>query len=529
MKLRHPAVMLPAICGAVYAGMAWWFLDSGVDAIDDAYISLRYARNLVRGEGLVFNPGEFVQGYTNFLWVMVQALLLKLGLPAIPAGCALGGMAGAAVVALTALWSSRRLAPGLVAAAVAPVLLVSNLGLVMWSMRGLETGLFTLLVLAGALIYLRQPPTAPLSLWMGFLFALAALTRPEGVLILGLTLTHMVGARLLSRRRILQQADFPALALFAGVLAAYAGWAAFYYGDILPNTFHAKVGGTLDSLPRGWEYLKKFGRYGTGLPLLALPLAVLPRRRLDHTRSYALMVLAGMGFYIAAVGGDVFPAYRFLVPVMPFLYLLVGDGVAAVESLLRRRLGEGGGLRREATPRLLVAGLLITMALATFKPSAAFAWREWRGGNRYTADMRMVGVWLREHEAPGTWIAVNPAGALPFESDLPAIDMLGLTDREIARTPVEGLGGGRLAGHEKGNGASVLRRRPAIILIGGVKLDSQPRSREWRPHGRSERELAANPNLYRDYRLEQQPMPDGRILTFLRLREGAGGQQGRQP
>ena len=93
----------------------------------------------------------------------------------------------------------------------------------------------------------------------------------------------------------------------------------------------------------------------------------------------------------------------------------------------------------------------------------------------------------------------------------------------IARTPLTSLGSGRLAGHEKGNGASVLRRRPEIILIGGVKLDRQVESTEWRPHGRSERELARDPELYRHYRLEQQLMPDGRILTYLRLREGDPG------
>ena len=37
---------------------------------DDAFISFRYARNLVDGQGLVFNPGEKVEGYSNFGWVL---------------------------------------------------------------------------------------------------------------------------------------------------------------------------------------------------------------------------------------------------------------------------------------------------------------------------------------------------------------------------------------------------------------------------------------------------------------------------
>ena len=80
---------------------------------------------------------------------------------------------------------------------------------------------------------------------------------------------------------------------------------------------------------------------------------------------------------------------------------------------------------------------------------------------------------------------MNPAGALPYESRLPAIDMLGLNDREIALTPVDRLGAGRLAGHEKGNGQSVFRRRPGVILFGGVKLESPPGEPSWTVHGRS--------------------------------------------
>ncbi len=508
-------------CLGLYLFMAAWFLLHGVEAIDDAYISLRYARNLVSGAGLVYNPGEFVQGYTNFLWVMIMAAVLALGLPAVPTLCALGGLAGAAVLVLTALWSFRRVAPGLqISAGVAPVLLVSNLGLVVWSLRGLETGLFTLLILSGGLLYLRRGPSASLSMPVALLFAMAALTRPEGVFAFTLTMGHLMLARLRERRPLLSREDVPGLALFLVVLCGYGGWAFWYYGDLLPNTFHAKVGGPLASLPRGLEYLWRFGRYGTGLPLLLIPLALLKRRRLDHTRSYAFMMTGGFVLYVASVGGDVFPAYRFLIPILPFFYLLAADGVAAVEERWRRRLdASGNGWAGEGLIRGTLALVLVVLALATFRPSSAFAWREWRGGNRYTRSMRMVGNWLRENEPQGTWIAVNPAGALPFEAGLPAIDMLGLTDREIARTPVSTLGMGRLAGHEKGNGASVLRRRPEVILIEGVKLDVDPSTREWNPHGRSEHEIARAPDLYRLYSLDQAAMPDGRTLTYLRRRE----------
>src|SRR5438046_1501989 len=46
---------------------------------DDAFITYRYAENLARGLGLVYNPGERVEGYSNFLWTLMMAVVVKLG------------------------------------------------------------------------------------------------------------------------------------------------------------------------------------------------------------------------------------------------------------------------------------------------------------------------------------------------------------------------------------------------------------------------------------------------------------------
>src|SRR6185295_18291193 len=47
--------------------------------VDDAYISFRYARNFSRGLGLVYNPGERIEGYTNFLWTVMLGIGIKVG------------------------------------------------------------------------------------------------------------------------------------------------------------------------------------------------------------------------------------------------------------------------------------------------------------------------------------------------------------------------------------------------------------------------------------------------------------------
>jgi hypothetical protein len=74
-----------------------------------------------------------------------------------------------------------------------------------------------------------------------------------------------------------------------------------------------------------------------------------------------------------------------------------------------------------------------------------------------------VGEWLASRLAPDATIAVNTAGAVPYFSRLPALDMLGLTDAQIARRPIYIVSEG-WAGHRRGWGKYALRRRPSAIL-----------------------------------------------------------------
>jgi len=156
-------------------------------AIDDAYISFRYAANLARGLGLVWNAGERVEGYTNFGWVMLLALASRLGLdlPRVSRLANLFLAAGLVAFALTFL--ARRSRRPLLAMALAGGVLAADGVLARWAQDGMETVLFTLLVFAGAALSapagMEEEAASP-SPWRGALvFALAALVRPEGALL----------------------------------------------------------------------------------------------------------------------------------------------------------------------------------------------------------------------------------------------------------------------------------------------------------------------------------------------------------
>ena len=70
-------------------------------------LSLRYPRHLAPGEGMVLPPGEYVEGYTSFIWTVLAAVFIGLRADAVTALSVIGGVSGVALVAVTVLLSAR--------------------------------------------------------------------------------------------------------------------------------------------------------------------------------------------------------------------------------------------------------------------------------------------------------------------------------------------------------------------------------------------------------------------------------------
>jgi hypothetical protein len=131
------------------------------------------------------------------------------------------------------------------------------------------------------------------------LFALAALTRPEGVLFFAIGWLVLV-ARVWTGRRTL-----PALlwysAVFAPIVGAHEAWRLSYYGQLLPNTFYAKVSGAWWS--QGLSYLRFFAKkHVLVVPLALVGLGLWRAPRFDAV--VTAVILALWGVYLAYVGGD---------------------------------------------------------------------------------------------------------------------------------------------------------------------------------------------------------------------------------
>ncbi len=453
-RLGLAALMTPV----TLAGLIWpsWLSD-------DAFISFRYAQNLALGHGLVYNVGERVEGYTNFLWTVMAAGVLRLGGDLVLWSHASGVLLGLLIVVGTYRVAEPLIGPpwGLVAA----LLTGTSQSLLLYTARGagLETGLFTLLALAGGGAYLARERLGTRALIVaGLAFGLAALTRPEGLLLFALTALH-AGFTAVMRQpggpaERLRATLPPLLALGAPFLALFGPyflWRLSYYGDLLPNTFYAKTGGGLKQIERGLAYAGAFALTigGPLLLVIAAPWLRSWRAALASWRGYALLVTLIYSAYIISVGGDHFRGERFFVPLVPWFALLIADGVATLIQAL-------SAPARLARP-LLALGLVVASlaALARTAPLDTTI----RGLDESVWIWREIGWWLYDHSAPDASITVAGAGAIAFYGQRTAIDMYGLTDRHIGRLDITDMGQG-VPGHEKRDSGYILhQRRPTYI------------------------------------------------------------------
>jgi hypothetical protein len=482
---------------------------------DDAYISFRYLDNWLDGSGLVYNPGQRVEGYTNFLWVVLLAPLRLLG-----AGPESAALLLSLVSLVLLLWAVFRCASRLAASSLAGwtalILAAGSVPLASWTVSGMETTCFAaLLALANQQLVERERHACGSSL----AFGLAVLARPSGALhaaVAFLAALPFSGAqRLEGLRRLLA----PGLA-FLLLPVAHLAFRLHYYGLPLPNTFYAKLVGDLPSpIPGGLAYLGSFLASGGILLVIAgLPLVRSPARRSWVVLAIAGQVAAQM-IYSVGVGGDYFPFHRFLVPAIPGLAVLGGLGL----SFAARRVAPTA---RTWLPAVAIALALLQTALATVSVERS----AFRAVLQIRSEREQIADWLASRLPDGTSLAINAAGLIPYRTGFPTIDMLGLNDAHIARAQGATRGdGAALVGHSKHDGAYVCSRAPDAVITSGARLHPGRSADEAIIQAAvntfpGDREFLRDPACRDHYRAESVELAPGRFLVLhLRLDQQPGG------
>jgi arabinofuranosyltransferase len=463
------AVLLAAIAAVFLVHVAWlWTVQ------EDAFIGYRYSRNLAEGHGPVWNVGEPpVEGYTDFLRIALMAAVVRAGLPMVRSSQLIGVAFALAALGITAAMA-RRCLPG-AWALVPPLLLATSGPFAAYASSGMDTPIFAFFVVAGVareLVERDDVARLPIS---GLIFALAAMTRPEGAFVFAITLVH----RLLDPpggRRDLPRTARWALG-FVIPFGAYFLWRWTYYGFLLPNTFYAKVGTTAAQVVRGIKYVGKFFIV-MAVPALALAGFVMGRRRRAVSLGAAITIpyLA----YILVVGGDYMALFRFTVPLLPFMALATAVPLTA----FARRLPRPRVLAPVTIAVVVLVGLAPSLnleALPVDPPPSGVYLKEHRPSHWYmkmrqhTAFPRLVserwyvnrftllGQWMQRELPAGTSVAYYGIGAIGYYCDHPIIDMWGLNDTYLGHLQKATMGSG-IAGHEKRDFLYVLRREPSYVL-----------------------------------------------------------------
>ena len=455
---------------------------------DDGFISLRYVVHLVKFGQLTWNLGERVEGYTNFLQILATALLVKLGLGPIAAVRSINAVAFGGLL-LSTVGAARRLAPNdSLAVAVGAFLLVSSAPVVLWTLGGLEAVMLAAFVAAAIWVVLpvfeADDRPARRCFAAGLLVGLAYLTRPDAVIVggaIGLSLLCFGPQAWWHRVRLGGLMG----ATVGAIVVPHVVWRSFYYGDLLPNTFYAKVAlPLLQRLIIGAHYAAEGALWLPAIPIGIAAMAwTIRAQRVGRAMYLLATVILSYGLYVLWAGGDHMPGARLLVPLAAPASLLVAASLAAFHRTSRHGLAAVS----------VVAGLAAAVVFQPMRMDAA----------AFVGSL--VGKYIAKAWPAESLVALHTAGSTPFFApDLRFIDMLGLNDRTIARrTPIPMRAPWQVVpGHAKGDGAYVLSRAPSYIIAGpaeGTLVD--------RPWFLSDVELGESPDFRRCYVAETVDIP----------------------
>jgi len=411
---------------------------------DDSYISFRYADNLAKGHGITFNPGEQpVEGYSNFLWILLCSLFPRVGLDMPLWATRMGVFFG--VLSLTVLWvilrrrSVHPLQPAL------PLLLFACSGpFILYSVSGLETPLFAFLLLASVACADYAFSTRKLVWFVMLSLSCTALSlaRPEGIIALPVIAVCLLYAAKTKRREdplapsLIRPLLF-AFIIFFAAMVLYTAWRLEWFREFFPTPSRSK--GVIDHpVFQTWQRNRIFFFHGIfwapfGYYYLALALLGLGGLFSRDSRVSSLPPEFA-SFVLAAVYMAVYVNFRDWMPGMRYHSVLVG--LLTVPASLAQDSFFAEFCRRTHRRRGLLFALggaaLVIMSLwgvATIKKDATTL-------NKNTdASVVALGKWLRNAVPKRSLLAISDIGAAAYYSGLRTFDsnIESLTDLHIAK------------------------------------------------------------------------------------------------
>ena len=467
-------------------------------AEEDAFIYYRYALNYVRGEGLVFNSGEWVEAYSSFLWMWILVLLAILGID-LPVGAPIMSILCGGASLVVAYLLARKLDLGGFSRFATVFGMALFYPFSYWARSGLDTSFYTLLLTLFTLLYFstQYSPHRPrfIRSWHqligGVLVLGVSLARPEGIL-----LAFVVGID-----RWLNGRDIRGALHYLG--PTFAGYAVFLffryttYGALSPNT-SVKFTPLLaeNGLRQTFSYFLYMGFLPLIIPAYMLFSQSMRRDKADPRFIFLVLMISIISIGFTVVSGGDYPSYfRFLIPTSPLLMLLFWRSLEGIK--LGRKAGHSltDTLKRACLIVLLFSSFICLIQNISQPNFWDKLRREW--SNPFADDDNYhvtAARWILKNVPSGYVIAYGQMGKAPYYSikagkELTFIDTLGLTDAELGH--ILGMGNklgilisnllqgqslreaykaGRETVYTQANNY-LLSRRPDIIIIESILIE----------------------------------------------------------
>lgn len=409
---------------------------------DDTYIFLRYARNFAEGYGLVFNVGEYVEGFTSLLWtlLLVPCFLIDIDyfiyIKLLTTACGIATV-GVFLLLVHNILTSR------FAILTAVLLFLTNHRFLIWSQSGLETTLYVLFVCAFTLFLFRLidcdwldagklTEMKKFTRYMLLFLILAQLTRPETPMI------FLIGALILLYKSWISDHNYSSFLTFvADFLLFYSvitGIRFFIYGLWAPNTYYAKIVHEFSQVVLGWEKWR-FMMLDNVVNLTVMLSGILgfllfSRRKLKHW--YIVFILLAFSLYYIRIGSDVMLEQRLFLPAFSFLYLLFASSLENLTSLVTKKIRQ----HHRSFQYIYFVAVFLLVFFLTYKQCENISRTSPYYYNVLDALERChieAGKILQLDHKPGDKLVLLDAGATSFfAKDMYVADFYGLTDKTIA-------------------------------------------------------------------------------------------------
>ncbi len=385
------------------------FLLFSQHAYDDPFITFRYADNLRRGLGFVYNPGERVLSTTAPLYALLLAGLAHLwtNLPQLSnliSALSLG-LGGVFLYHIGQRWEAIA---GIVAAVLFPFFPL------MASTFGAETCFYVMLCLGAFALYASKHYGAAMAL-----AALATLTRSDGVLVAAVLGTHF----LITQRRI----PWRPMLLFALLIAPWYLFSWGYFGSPFPVTLSAKQHqgqmAISDSFPQGFvRLLRNYAKHPLywlhgALALLGIGYTFVKAQR------WIPLLAWGLLYFVSYTVLGVSRYFWYYAPLIPVILIAVGLGVAAIKRWLPQYLLQGWR-----------GGLLLTALLAILLwPQARGLWYVHQHPDQRVNIYRNVGTWLNQNTPSDASVGTLEVGIIGYYARRRMIGFAGLIQPAVAK------------------------------------------------------------------------------------------------